>query len=178
MQHIVFTFVGNDRPGLVQCLSERISEHGGNWLASRLARLAGKFAGIVSVSVAEGNVAALNAALEQLADDGLAVIVERSDAQSKETGRLCLIIVLGNDRPGIVHEVASALAARQINIEELASKVESAPMAGIPLFSAHIDVAIPAALDLTELQDQLDDIAEQLDLEISLDISLDQKKSG
>ena len=178
MQQIVFTFVGNDKPGLVQRLSEQVSAHGGNWLESRLARMAGKFAGIVCINVPASNAVVLQTTLQQLTDDGLSVTLEYSEARSARGDQHGLIAVLGNDRPGIVHEVASALANRQINIEELSSKVESAPMAGIPLFSAPIRVALPASLDLGELQEQLDDIANQLDLDISLELNANREISA
>lgn len=176
MQRIVFTFVGNDKPGLVQRLSEHVSAHGGNWLESRLARMAGKFAGIVCVNLPASEADTLRSAFQQLADDGLSITLEYSDAGPAIDKQHGLIAVLGNDRPGIIHEVASALATRHINIEELSSKVESAPMAGIPLFSAQIYVALPAALDLTELHQQLDDIANQLDLDINLELNVHREK--
>ena len=45
---LVLTFVGDDRPGLVNAISEKIAAFGGTWLESRSARLAGKFAGCCS----------------------------------------------------------------------------------------------------------------------------------
>ena len=49
--YLLISFIADDRPGLVQSLSEAVAAHGGNWLESRMANLAGKFAGIVNVSV-------------------------------------------------------------------------------------------------------------------------------
>ena len=48
---LVLTFVGDDRPGLVNAVSQTVAAHGGTWLESRSARLAGKFAGVVLVGV-------------------------------------------------------------------------------------------------------------------------------
>ncbi|MGH7106161.1 MAG: ACT domain-containing protein, partial [Acetobacteraceae bacterium] len=48
---LVVTFVGRDRPGLAHALAEAVAAADGNWLESRLARLAGEFAGIVLVGV-------------------------------------------------------------------------------------------------------------------------------
>ena len=42
----IITFIGDDRPGLVEQLSAAIEQSGGNWLESRMSHLAGKFAGI------------------------------------------------------------------------------------------------------------------------------------
>ena len=53
MVPLVLTFVGDDRPGLVNAVSEKIAACGATWLESRSARLAGKFAGILLVSVPE-----------------------------------------------------------------------------------------------------------------------------
>lgn len=60
----IITFIGDDRPGLVESLSQVISDHNGNWLESRLSQLAGKFAGLISVSVPEESTAALQVALK------------------------------------------------------------------------------------------------------------------
>ena len=50
-QHLVLSFIGGDRPGLVERLSDTIARHNGNWLESRMAHLADKFAGILTVTV-------------------------------------------------------------------------------------------------------------------------------
>ncbi|MEI2670706.1 MAG: ACT domain-containing protein [Marmoricola sp.] len=55
------TAIGPDQPGLVSALSEAVIEHGGNWLTSELARLAGSFAGIVLIEVPDQQVDALSA---------------------------------------------------------------------------------------------------------------------
>ena len=49
--YLVLTVIGDDRPGLVEALAETIAAHEGNWLESRMSHLAGKFAGLLRVSV-------------------------------------------------------------------------------------------------------------------------------
>ncbi len=77
---LVLTFIGHDRPGLVSAISEKIAAAGGSWLDSRLAHLAGEFAGILLVSVPEPNVGDLTAGLRDLESRGLRITVERSAA--------------------------------------------------------------------------------------------------
>lgn len=43
---LVLTVIADDKPGIVEQLAATITEHGGNWLESRMAQMAGKFAGI------------------------------------------------------------------------------------------------------------------------------------
>ena len=47
----VLTIIGNDKSGLVDSLAKVVKEYDGNWLESRMANLAGKFSGIVLVSI-------------------------------------------------------------------------------------------------------------------------------
>ena len=60
---LVLTVIGKDQPGLVEALSDLIAQHEGNWDESRMARLAGHFAGVVQIHIhedlAEGLIAAL-----------------------------------------------------------------------------------------------------------------------
>jgi glycine cleavage system regulatory protein len=170
---LVFTFVGTDQPGLVEKLSQTVAEHGGNWLESRMSELAGQFAGIVKVDVAQEQAAALRAALLALSAQQLSVLVAGEQAQ-EATGnwRQLRLSIVGNDRPGIVREVSHALAERHISVREMDTSITSAPMSGDPLFEAVAHIQVPHALDLAELNSQLDRIADALTLTIDLEDSL------
>src|SRR5687768_4630656 len=81
---LVVTVIGDDRPGIVEQLSDRILAAGGNWEESRMARLAGKFAGLLRVSVDAERADALAAGLTTLAAEGLTVVAKRSgDAEER-----------------------------------------------------------------------------------------------
>ena len=54
MDHLVLTIIAADKPGLVERIAQNIASHGGNWLESRMAHMAGQFAGILRVSVPTG----------------------------------------------------------------------------------------------------------------------------
>ena len=166
---LVFTFVGADQPGLVEKLSRTVAAHGGNWLESRMSELAGQFAGIVKVEVAPAQAKALRAALLALSAQQLSVLLASSPGEAAPpTQRALRLSIMGPDRPGIVHEVAQALAARQISVREMDTSVTSAPMSGEPLFEAVAQIQVPQALDLDELQAQLNKIADALTVDIDL----------
>lgn len=170
---MVFTFIGADKPGLVQKLAHTVGSHGGNWLESRMSELAGQFAGIVQVAVDDAQLPALRAALQALSGAELTVVVAANNAASAGTDwRHLRLSIIGNDRPGIVREVAGALAARQINVREMDTTITSAPMTGEPLFEAMAEIQVPRTLDLSELNEQLDAIADALTIEIDLEESL------
>lgn len=166
---LVFTFISDDRPGLVESLSNVVASHGGNWLDSRLAQLAGKFAGIIRVSVPSAKLEALSAELRALESKGFKIVVEQTTTASDDDRPLrYLLEVIGLDRPGIVKEVSRALAARNINVLELDTHLSSAPMTGEPLFNASALIAAPTSVNIDELCEQLDTIANELTIEIDL----------
>ncbi|MCZ7019144.1 glycine cleavage system protein R, partial [Salmonella enterica] len=66
MDHLVLTVIAADKPGVVERVAHCIAERGGNWLESRMAHMAGQFAGILRVSVPMENRSELVSALEDL----------------------------------------------------------------------------------------------------------------
>ena len=166
----IVTFIGDDRPGLVEELSRVIESNRGNWLESRLSQLSGKFAGLVLVTLPEDAGAALEADLKALSASGLSVkVTPASTATATSTGRSITLTVLGPDRLGIVREISRALAQREVNVVEMDSHVSSAPMSAEMLFRSRIDAEIPEHIDLDDLQDSLDEIADNMTLEIELE---------
>jgi len=167
---LVFTFIGVDKPGLVETLSNTVSEHGGSWQQSRMTQLAGQFAGITQVQVANAQLTALQQALQALSGDDLSVIIQPGQpptaAGNEQHVQLSLI---GNDRPGILMELSRALATRNINVSDMSTRVISAAMSADLLFEATADIHLPPNQDLAELSDSLDDIANDLSVDISLD---------
>lgn len=158
------TVIGPDRPGLVETLSSTVELHQGSWLESRMAHLAGFFAGIVRVECPTDQSAALLAALKAL--DGLSVhAVEESAVPPPET-RVLYFDVVGNDRPGIIRQLAVAIAGAGGNVEELNTDLESAPMSGHPLFHATGILGFPSDLDPSTLIAALENLGP--DLSISL----------
>jgi glycine cleavage system regulatory protein len=77
--------------------------------------------------------------------------------------------IIGNDRPGIVLEVSSTLAARSINVIEMDTRITSAAMTADSLFEATVTIQLPASQDLLELEEKLDEIANDLSIDISIE---------
>jgi glycine cleavage system regulatory protein len=60
---LVLTIIGDDKPGIVEQLSDQILATGANWEESRMARLGGKFAGLLRLTVDRARADALTAEL-------------------------------------------------------------------------------------------------------------------
>jgi len=166
---LVMTVIGQDRPGLVESVAELVAGHGGNWLESRMSRLGGQFAGILRVEVPGDKEPALAAALEQLAARGLTVVVHPDQVHTgADAGRVSVLEIVGQDRPGIVRQIASALARHGVNVEELETECASAAMSGETLFKARARLKIPPSCNAEQLRQELETIAADLIVEISL----------
>lgn len=168
MPSLVLTLVGPDRPGLVGGVSDVVRRHDGNWLESRMSHLAGQFAGIVLIDIAEDRSEQLLHDLQQLSDQGLKVVTEldASPAAATPEGNLWTIAVVGNDRSGIVREVTSVLAAHDVNVEELITECTDAPQAGGKIFKAHARLRLPEGLNVELLQEELERLATDLMIDL------------
>src|SRR6266511_4691462 len=166
---LVMTVIGRDRPGLVDSVAGLIAQHGGNWLDSRMARLGGQFAGILRVQIPAETEEAILRALQALKPEGLNVVFHSDHPGAEEAARaMAFLEIVGQDRPGIVHQISHALAAHGVNVEELSTECSSAAMSGEMLFKAEAKLKIPSSCKPGELKRELEQIAEDLIVDLTL----------
>jgi glycine cleavage system regulatory protein len=167
---LVLTLLGPDRPGLVERLSQVLVDHEGNWVESRMAQLAGQFAGILRVALPANRVAAFKTACLALATEGLQVLLvdARDVSRDLPARRILKLELIGQDRPGIVREISQALVQTGVNVEELNTGVESAPMSAELLFFAKARLSVPVELSTERLRKVLEPIGNELMVDIAL----------
>lgn len=168
MDHLVLTVIAPDQPGLVEKLAQCVAGHGGNWLESRMSRMAGQFAGILRVAVPVAAYDELVQALQALSSQGIRVVVAQSGVEPVCNWTLTHLDLVGNDRPGIVRDITRLLAEQGVNLERLATDVTPAPMSGDLLFHAEAMLAVPQGLSLDALQMRLEELADDLMVELKL----------
>ena len=173
MSTLVLTVIGDDRAGLVNAVAEVVARHGGNWERSQMAELAGKFAGIVLVTVPDTGADALVRDLEPL--QGMLDITAQPGAVELQViapgARRFALDLIGGDRPGIVREITDVLAAHSVNIDTLRTETRDAPMSGGRLFEASAVLEVPGDADIGALRVALERLANELMVDITLDTS-------
>ena len=77
-----------------------------------------------------------------------------------------IISVYGADRPGIVYTVTKELARRKVNITDLNTQVAGAK--DRPVYVMVLEVDIPEAVDMKELEKEFDRIRKELSVSITV----------
>lgn len=168
MDHLVLTVIAPDQPGLVERIAQCIAAHGGNWLESKMSRMAGQFAGILRVAVPAEGYDELVEGLQGLSSHGIRVMLAQSGIEPACTWKPILLDLVGNDRPGIVRDITRLLTELGVNLESLITEVAPAPMSSEPLFHAEAVLAVPLTLSLDVLQAKLETLADDLMVELNL----------
>jgi glycine cleavage system transcriptional repressor len=163
--------VGRDRPGIAAALATALYGARANIEDSRMSILGGQFAVMMLVSLpGDSDVAALRAELENVKTElGLesASLREIDDASADaRPAPTHLLTVYGADHPGIVAAVCDALAAREVNIDDLATRVVGAEDA--PVYTLICELTLPGSLEPAALNADLDGVAVSQGVEVVL----------
>ncbi len=166
--HLVLAVIGRDRPGLVNAVSEVVTAGGGSWLETRMASLAGQFAGILQVSVPSAKADALIAALKTLEAKGLKLMIERAGDTPPPTGKMMALDLIGADRPGIVRDLSRVLAAQNVSIAELETERVAGQFSGEPMFKARARLLLPDGLSEDKLRQSIESLANEMMVDLEL----------
>lgn len=171
--YIVLTAVGPDRPGLVEEISEYLSARKINIEDSRMAVLGGEFAVIMLAGGPPVAIEDMLAGVDSLEKKtGLSFSIKRTIAPGEKSvgpALLYRLLATSMDHPGIVHEITKVLHRYNVNIQALDSHVHPAPLSGTPVFSMECLVAVPADVKLTVLREELYELGDDLNVDISFE---------
>ncbi len=168
MARLILSVVGSDRPGLTQALAQAVLSAGGNWLESHLSRLGGLYVGSVLVELDEAGIDALRAAVGAVDAQGLEVRIAPAIEVAESAGEAIQLALVGQDQPGIVHQVTGVLSGLSANIETFGTRLSVEPHSGAPLFHMEARLRLPAGLSVSTVQAALEDISGEIMVDIAL----------
>ncbi len=156
MRHFAVAALGRDRPGIVAAVTRDLLEHDVNVEDSQMTILRGHFTMMLIVAGRD--------------DLDLGPLRERLDATARQLGLEALslsevtdvdpddvsvpnhiVTVYGADHPGIVHAVASALAACDMNITDLNTRLVGDDQ-DEDLYAMMLEVALPTGVSAEALE--------------------------
>jgi glycine cleavage system transcriptional repressor len=171
--YLALTAAGDDKVGLVEAFSAKITETGCNIEESRMTVLGGQFAILMLVSGPWNALSKLENQLEPLGKQlGLTIVHKRTREKERREPTLPYHVeVVALDNPGIVHKLSSFFARYGINIEELSTDTYPAPHTGTQMFSVHMEVGVPASSHISTLRGDFFDYCDDLNLDATFEPS-------
>ena len=168
---IVFTLTGTDRIGIVDEVTNRLLELGGNIEASRMTRLGGEFAILMMVDLPADSDTALEREVSELSAQGYKItttLTSQNGALPHADWHPYHLEVGGADHEGIFHHLVHILSQHGITIENVDTGTSRAPNSGILLFSMRALVLSPPRLDPKDWQHALEAVAREQHLDIAI----------
>ncbi|CAN7547335.1 amino acid-binding protein [Phenylobacterium sp. LjRoot219] len=168
MATLILSVIGSDRPGLTQALAAAVLSAGGNWLESHLSQLGGLYVGSVLVELEADSLEKLRAAVRDVDAQGLEVRIAPAVQGPGAAGDVVQFSLVGQDRPGIVHQVTGILSGLDANIEAFDTRISVEPHSGAPLFHMEARLRLPPTLQAEAVQAALEEISAEIMVDISL----------
>lgn len=171
MAQMILTAVGRDRPGLVGELTGNLFKAGANLADSRMVNLRGQFALVMLLEGTDEVLASVRQAIPSAAEKmGLTVtFAGQGPAPEPTQGLPFRLKTYSMDQPGIVHRVSEVLRKHHVNIEELETRLESAPFMGSPIFTLELRMHVPAQTRVPSLRKELEGVCEELNCDFDLE---------
>ena len=169
-EQLVITALGDDRPGIVDELSNALFKHGLNIEDSRMSVLGGEFAVLLLVGGARQSIddfVADTPSLEQSLNMKLQVKLT-SSKQPQQPLVPYTVEVVAIDHPGIVHKLASFFSARHINIVDLSTERYAAAHTATPMFAVTMTIGIPADITIKSLREEFINMCDELNLDATM----------
>jgi glycine cleavage system transcriptional repressor len=171
MPQFALSAIGRDRPGIVAEVTRALLGHSLNITDSQMAVLSGHFTMMLVVTAPEGT--DLDAVEEELARtrDRLSLdalsLSPLGDADAAVLAPSQIVSVYGVDHPGIVHAVTARLAAREVNVTDLETRlIGEGGQAG--LYAMVLEVALPAGMEPDALRAMLDEVGAEQGVDVTV----------
>ena len=167
MKSILISVLGDDKPGLLDSLSEIIVSNDGDWIESNMSTVEAKFAGILRVNVPAKNAKKL---MKELTSSklGLQIACEETAPVTLSDFKSYNIELIGQNHVGIINKLSHVLSNDlKANVEGIKTEVINSSMTSSEqLFKAQINLHLPMSIDERLIKDKLELIADEMMVEI------------
>ena len=169
-EQLVITALGEDRPGIVDELSNALTTHDLNIEDSRMSVLGGEFAILMLVSGASTSINAFMDETPALEDSLRMNLLVKPTRKKPEVQKLApyAVEVVSIDHPGIVRDIARFFSSRKINIIDLETSRYAAAHTGTSMFALHMTVEIATDQPIGKLRDEFVGMCDQMNLDAKM----------
>lgn len=173
IHRFIMTAFGKDRPGIVADVTRVLYDNGCNLEDTTMSMLDDEFTINLLFSAASADIETVLLdecrRLEQERSISAFIRPVRERRPARQAGlSLCTIHVEGLDQAGIVYKVSQFLSDHALNIVDLKSTMKTTPESGTALYLMDLHIQVPAGTVLAEIEQELNSVAEELNVEITL----------
>ena len=174
--YLVFSSMGQDRPGLADDIAEFFTARGINIERSRGCVLGNEFGMIILTSGKTDDIQRLMDDLDSLRKNtGLEINVRRTKAPAQRDVQPSIpyrLTASSMDHPGIVHQICKVLKDRGINVEDLESNVDFNPFSGSHIFHMICYFSLPPTVKIADLRREITAVGDSYNIDIRFDAVL------
>ena len=164
---LIISANGPDRKGIVSEISSIINMNNANIETSKMIGLETEFALLILIDIDNDKIESLRENLNQIESLSFNFINTTSDKNYQFENKYQLYIN-GADNEGIVHAFSKYLSDIDINIDEVNTKIENAPMSATPLFMMDIIISVKIKINIPEVTQRLNIIATNLGVDVAI----------
>lgn len=159
--NFVTTVYGPAFPGIIKALAKATRARGGEWLSSKVIKLDGQFAAIMSVVVDEKLEAVLKAALEE-EFSSLQFVYSLPSPRLRQSKKTISLVVDCIDRPGLTGDLSNILANLDIGVENMECERFAMDGIGDTVFSAKLTLAVPETAESEIIAGEIEALSEDV----------------
>jgi len=159
--NFITTVYGAAIPGIIKALAQTTRSQGGEWLTSKVIKLDGQFAAIMSVVIDKDLEMKLKLTLEQTYPSLSFIHAEAQTTRQEMTKKINLIVDC-IDRPGLTGDLSNILANLDIEVESMECKRFAMDGINETVFSAQLTLAVPEAADSEIIAGEIEALSEDV----------------
>lgn len=159
--NFITTVYGPDVPGVVKLLAETTRFFGGEWLTSKVIKLDGQLAAIMSVVVDRDKEVKLKSTLETKFP-GLQFIYSPPHHATVKEKKTIKLVVDCIDRPGLTKDLSNILANLDIVVESMECKRFIMDGIDDTVFSADLTLSVPEIAQSEIIADEIETLSEDV----------------
>ena len=168
MEKIIINAFGPDKPGLVYKISKIILSYNGNIENSKMILLESDFTILMLVTIESSKIESLKKELNSFSE--LDVSFRHTNQKEKNIKYINYSFSISvADNEGIIYLYSDLFRKYRINIENMETEINNAPISGFPIFILKSLLNIPCDLDIIALKKELKNIAQENNIEYKLE---------
>ncbi len=164
--NFITTIYGPDIPGIIKSLAQATRSQGGEWLTSKVIKLDGQFAAIMSVVIEEELEMNLKSTLTQKFAS-LSFVYAEARTTNQEMTKIINLVVDCIDRPGLTGDLSNILANLDIRVENMECKRFTMDGINDTVFSAQLTLAVPEAAESEIIAGEIEALSEDVRVNVT-----------